>query len=58
MHKSTIYLNLTNKSLFFQSSSAVEAGLTDHHKFKAKFVKSHFARLDPKTVLLEKLLKL
>ena len=50
VHKSTIALILTNKPLSFQSSSVIETGLSDHHKLIATFVKSHFTRLNPKTV--------
>ena len=49
-HISTTDLILTNKPLSFQSSSVIETGLTDNHKLIAIFVKSHFARLNPKTV--------
>ena len=49
-HKSTIDLILTNKPLSFQSISVIENGLSDHHKLIATFVKSHFTRLNPKTV--------
>ena len=49
-HKSTIDLILTNKPLSFQSSSVIETSLSDHHKLIATFVKSHFTRLNPKTL--------
>ena len=48
--KSTIDLILTNKPLSFQSSSVIETGISDHHKLIATFFKSHFTRLNPKTV--------
>ena len=49
-HKSSIDLILTNKPLSFQSRAVIETGLSDHHKLLATFVKSHFTRLNPKTV--------
>ena len=48
--KSTIDLILTNKPLSFQSSSVIETGISDHHKLIATFFKSHFTRLNPKTL--------
>ena len=50
VHKSTIALILSKKPLSFQSSSVIETGLSDHQKLIATFVKSHFTRLNPKTV--------
>ena len=49
-HKSTIDLILASKPLSFQSSSVIEIGLSDYHKFIPTFVKSHFTRLSPKAV--------
>ena len=34
----------------FQSSSAIKTSLSDHHKRIATLAKSHFTRLNPKTV--------
>ena len=48
--KSNIDLILTNKRLSFQSSSVIKADLSEHHKPTATFSKSHFTRLNPKTV--------
>ena len=48
--KSIIDWILTNKLNYFQKSSIIETGVSDHHKLVGTFFKSHFNMLLPKTV--------
>ena len=41
---------LTNRLRSFQSSVAIEAGLSDHHKMIFTVLKCHFVRLQPTTI--------
>ena len=50
-HPSLIDIILTNRPRSFQSSVAMEAGLSDHHKMVITVLKCHFVRLQPTTIL-------
>ena len=47
---SCIDLILTNRSRSFQSTCAVETGLSDFHKMTKSVLKMHFRRLPPKRI--------
>ena len=50
-HPSLIDIILTNRPRSFQSSVAIEAGLSDHHKMVITVLKCHSVRLQPTTIL-------
>ena len=49
-HPSLIDIILTNRPRYFQSSVAIETGLSDHHKMVLTVLKCHFVRLQPTTI--------
>ena len=49
-HPSLIDIILTNRPRSFQSSAAIETGLSDHHKMVLTVLKCHFVRLQPTTI--------
>ena len=49
-HPSLIDIILTNRTRSFQSSVAIETGLSDHHKMVFTVLKCHFVRLQPTTI--------
>ena len=49
-HPSLIDIILTNRPRLFQSSVAIETGLSDHHKMVLTVLKCHFVRLQPTTI--------
>ena len=49
-HPSLIDIILTNRPRSFQSSLAIETGLSDHHKMVLTVLKCHFVRLQPTTI--------
>ena len=49
-HPSLIDITLTNRSRSFQSSVAIETGLSDHHKMVLTVLKCHFVCLQPTTI--------
>ena len=49
-HPSLIDIILTNRPRSFQSSVAIETGLSDHHKMVLTVLKCHFVRLQPTTI--------
>ena len=49
-HRSLIDIIQTNRPRSFQSSVAIETGLSDHHKILLTVLKCHFVRLQPTTI--------
>ena len=49
-HPSLIDIMLTNRPRSFQSSVAIETGLSDHHKMVLTVLKCHFVHLQPTTI--------
>ena len=49
-HPSLIHIILTNQPRSFQSSVAIETGLSDHPKMVFTVLKCHFVRLQPTTI--------
>ena len=45
-----IYLILTNKPLYFQSTCVIETGLSDFHRVTVSVLKTYFCKLPPKVV--------
>ena len=43
-------IDITNRPRSFQSSVAIETGLSDHHKMVLTVLKCHFVRLQPTTI--------
>ena len=50
MHKSTIALILTNKSLSFPNSIVIDTGFNDHPKLLVTFAWSPLTWFDPKNL--------
>ena len=49
-HPSLIDIMLTNRPISFQSSVAIETGLSDHDKMVLTVLKCHFVHLQPITI--------